>query len=80
MFQYFEKRENQYKLSDTKKIAVSLRLDIKIVDKSDMLAIKEERSRNFIINRLLSDTIRIFEERNGQIKVDAEVLKKLRRT
>jgi predicted transcriptional regulator len=79
MFKYFTNQPCEYKLSDTAKTPVSLRLDIGIVDKADMMAIQEDRSRNFIINRLLSDIIHKFEKRNGTIEVDAEVLRQIRK-
>ncbi len=79
MFKYFINQQCEYKLSDTTKTAVSLRLDLKVVDKADMLAIQEDRSRNFIINRLLSDIIQKFENENGEIEVDASLLEQLRR-
>ncbi len=79
MFKYFENKIPSYKLSNREKTAVSLRIDQMIVNKVDKLAHEEDRSRNFIINRLLSEVIQIVEKRSGTIEVDAEVLKQFRR-
>ena len=80
MLTYFEtNRPCQYKLSNTEKTAVSILLDHDVVDKIDRLALNEQRSRNYIVNRLLSDSLKIVEKNHGKIKVDAEVLKQLRR-
>ena len=79
MFKYFENKKNAYKLTDTEKTAVSLSIDSVVIKKADILALKEERSRNFIINRWLSNIIQIMERDNGIINVDADVLKLIRR-
>ncbi len=58
---------------------VSLRIDSIIIDKADTLAIAEDRSRNYIINKLLVDTIKSLEKKHGIIEVNTAQLEKFRR-
>jgi len=59
MITYFHTKTTRYQLSGTEKTSVNLRLDRVLVEKCDEMALKEQRSRNFIINRLLSDLFQI---------------------
>jgi metal-responsive CopG/Arc/MetJ family transcriptional regulator len=61
------------------KISVSLRLEIIIVDKVDTIGIKEDRSRNWVVNRFLKEYLKNYEEKNGEIEVNFNQLKKFRR-
>ncbi len=60
------------------RLSVSLRLDSKIVDKADMIAIKEDRSLNYIVNRMIKKMISDFETQYGSIDVDNTALKNFR--
>ena len=61
------------------KMLVSLRLNSVNIEKVDMLAISEDRSRNQIMEKILSETIKRLEKKHGEIKVDTDKLEKFRR-
>ncbi len=60
------------------KASVSLRLENRLLDKADILAISEERSRNFIINQLLNEILQILEKNDGKIDIDNSALEEFR--
>ncbi len=62
----------------TQKILVSLRIDAVNIDKADTLAISEDRSRNYIINRLLHAKLKFVEKKHGEIIVKTGQLEKFR--
>ncbi len=61
------------------KTLVSLRLDTHMIDKADMLAANDDRSRNYIINRLLNEAFRAVERKMGKIRTDSTVLDDFRK-
>jgi len=61
------------------KTLVSLRIDSKNVENADMMAIHEDRSRNYIVNRLLNQMITNLEKKHGEITVKHRALEKFRR-
>ncbi len=61
------------------KTLVSLRINTDIIDKSDMLAANDDRSRNFIIDRLLVEAVRSLEKKYGIIQIDRAVLENFRK-
>ncbi len=60
------------------KILVSLRLESDFVDRVDTLAVNGDRSRNFMMNKLLGETLKRLEKRHGKVKVNHKELEKLR--
>ena len=63
----------------TQKTPVSLRIDSVTIEKIDSLAISEDRSRNYIINRLLQEKLKSLEKKHGKIIVKTKPLEKFRR-
>ncbi len=61
------------------KVLVSLRLESVFVNKADSIAIVEDRSRNFVINKMLGEMIRSLEKKHGKIKINTTQLEKFRR-
>jgi len=63
---------------DEIKILVSLRIKSKYLDRVDMLAYWEDRSRNFIFNRLIGKILKHLEIKHGKIVVNQSILEKFR--
>jgi hypothetical protein len=60
------------------KILVSARIKLKILEKIEMLANQDDRSRNFIINKLLEEILNHLEKKHGEIVVKQSILEKNR--
>jgi len=58
--------------------SISLRIDSNILDRLDMIAIKEDRSLNYVVRLLLSYFLLAYETKHGPIVTDPAALERFR--
>jgi len=56
----------------------SANIESEKLDKLDMIAIQDERSRSYFLQIAVDDFIKRFEKKNGELAIDPDALKKFR--